>query len=485
MPSKRLKSFVEWRRPYVRGKLDSVAESGWAIVRPHGKHRWGFYDNDILLGESKSLDAAKKQGQTRLDQIKRWAPAARWSSAWEPITTAVVAGTADLLSPAGGDYSVRVVRSMADRARDAFLIFIDGEHRGTYPSKTSAMTEAARWVATQRPLQRKAFEEETRPAAVEYLQPRPSARAVGVPIGPSPLAGGWAKGTYVCTLVSPKSLSPVEIRSIGSRIIAGSPDGTRLFGSGYFGDEGDELGVDCTRQHMLPGLLNEQDRGKALGATLYIGGCITNTLYRHGDCTFSVEVGRSADASQVWASMVRHGLATGYSGAPREECEHLSIDDDVAEGLFDFEPDEVSIEPEEVYVCARGELLGNQMEYDTIAASGLVLHANDDLDDLVPIEPEVFAGLDLRYTHPELVSEWVWWGATEGTMAADDVNEEWLRRAVRGLPREARAIVRPELTFRARQLELDFGSAEQRPNPRAPNKMLKLWLKEYGPNSSW
>ena len=454
----------------------------WKIFARRGAHPRRFY------GESKSLRGAKKKAQTALKEsrIRDFS----WTGDWEPHPLVLV-HKEKLHSPHGGDYRIRILRSAPAEDRDPeYLLYIDGVFDTVSPHLDWLKDRARDYVRRKKPKQHKLVHGGATPSP---SPPRKSGGVLGVPWSATPAdrRARWKNGTYICTLIAPKSLSPVEIRVKGNKVLAGSPDGTRAFGVGYFGSEGDEMGVECTRQHMLPGLLNPEDQGKALGVALYLGGCITNKVESgwigEGDCTFSVEDNRSASASAVWDSMVIHGLATDYSGARKEACDHHYPDaDDLAANYLDINVDdieEVSLEPDSIYICAIGSVEGNQLLYDTVADAGLVLHSNGDpnIDDLQPTEPEVFNRLRYDFAPPELVVEWIFWGATSGTLDTDDVDEDWLRAAVRGLPREIRAIVRPELEFRVRQLEFDF---EARTNPRS-DRLAKLWMQEYGPRSRW
>jgi hypothetical protein len=245
---------------------------------------------------------------------------------------------------------------------------------------------------------------------------------------------------------------------------------------------------------MLPGIINPADIRKALGSVLYMGGCVVNKA--HGDssaedCTMSIDTPgeREPPATKAWETLVHNDQAERVTYSDERKCEYVDIADvfDPNEHrIFEEEVDtyDVNYDPSSFYACVDVNIYGNIMYFSTVAAEQFTLHAVEDLDgEIEPAEPGVFGTLDYRYSPPELVAEWVIWGAAGGFAEADpsDVDDAYVSAALGSIQdREFRNAVRTHLSHRLRQLELPLANPSRR-----RSKRFRLWLKKYGPNSDW
>ena len=327
----------------------------------------------------------------------------------------------------------------------------------------------------------------------------------------------WANAKYFCTLISPKGHQPVEIRNSTNHVLAGSPDGTRWFGEGYFDEDPDaarswaprvRLSDECRRQHMYPGVLRASDRGTSLGACLYIGGCVVNRGVPGADnsCTYSIVgdpdfpgvEGRTTDADIAWAGLVKHGLATEIPVGSFDACDEIFLSDHLDAGALagDYEGyDDAGFDPAYSLACATFEIDGNKIYFHTIATKQLVVHAADVYDGLIePLPAEAFGQIDFRYTPPELVAEWILWGGlgeglnrgrtSDGSSPvtlARAIDGSWASTALNAIKdKRLRAEVRNSLEIRT-QLELPL----QNPGRKRPSRAFKAWMRAYGPRSGW
>ena len=214
---------------------------------------------------------------------------------------------------------------------------------------------------------------------------------------------------YQCTLVAPKSMIPIAFFRLQATLYAFSPDLSRFIGKTYWGDDQYVDGEECTRQHMSPGLVGSRDKGRGLGTTMYLGGCLS---LRYNTCTYSMEGDRSAWADSAWESMRYHDLSTEEISSVnhyfQEEFDGDDLvpdDDQLGEQIlnnndvYDAEINEVEYEGS-IYarVAAYSTKEVDLLKEETILdSSGLVLH--DDADrDFTPIPPDGLAVIDWTHT---------------------------------------------------------------------------------------
>ena len=214
---------------------------------------------------------------------------------------------------------------------------------------------------------------------------------------------------YQCTLVAPKSMVPIAFFRLGGTMYAFSPDLSRYIGRTYWGDDQYVDGEECTRQHMSPGLASFRDKGKGLGTTMYLGGCLS---LHYNTCTYSIEGDRSAWADSAWESMRYHNLSTEEISSVnhyfREEFDGDDLvpdDDQLGEQIlnnndvYDAEINEVEYEGRiSATVSAYGSSEVDLLKEDTILeSSGLVLHVEDGRS-FTPIPPDGLAVIDWEHT---------------------------------------------------------------------------------------
>lgn len=119
-----------------------------------------------------------------------------------------------------------------------------------------------------------------------------------------------ARGTTACVaiLISPKTLLPVFISHYEHRLYVHDIAFGRVLVEGYYGDEDDNSGHDCLRQHMSPGSRDRSEREGGFGPLAYYGGAIVSAV-KGGGCIFSEEGHRSSAASRAWRNFHQQDLA--------------------------------------------------------------------------------------------------------------------------------------------------------------------------------
>jgi hypothetical protein len=249
---------------------------------------------------------------------------------------------------------------------------------------------------------------------------------------------------------------------------------------------------------MLPGLVDESDIGQGLGTALYLAG----NMVRASDvpsyeeaCTYSLENDRTSLASAAWGGLVKHGLATpeGESEDFSDKLDasyHLSTDD-LEEYFESDEYTDVEIGDISGYITVYGTRTspGNQMLWDTVKDSGLVLHLNTEDhsfedEDYTPPPPIAFAKIDWTHTPYTLFQDIVEQNAYEtGNDAKDYVLEvvtELNRAGKRRLAEYAKNSIREDDDEPRR--ETTFRGHTIRVNPSAKKafaKYNKEWLADY------
>lgn len=97
-----------------------------------------------------------------------------------------------------------------------------------------------------------------------------------------------------------------------------NPDRTRIYAIGYV-DESEYSRAGYMRQHMMPGLLNNVDRGNGIGPAMYYAGVLTIAcINKEFPGSFSPKkvpagsryAGRSTAADSTWQKMVEKKIAT-------------------------------------------------------------------------------------------------------------------------------------------------------------------------------
>lgn len=99
-----------------------------------------------------------------------------------------------------------------------------------------------------------------------------------------------------------------------------NPDRTRIYAIGYV-DEAERNKAGYLRQHMMPGLLNNVDRGNGIGPAMYLAGpllmaCLDSDILgsfspkKLGARPGSLYTGRSTAAALTWQKMIEKKIAT-------------------------------------------------------------------------------------------------------------------------------------------------------------------------------
>ena len=137
--------------------------------------------------------------------------------------------------------------------------------------------------------------------------------------------------TPVVTIISPLCKQPMVVTSykdsydVNTRHWLSAPDKSVVYAGGYEGQSYEDKyidGADYARQHMLPGVLNYNDRGKGCGPASYMAGPF---VARRRDSKFagvySYFGGRSKDAEAAWFNLIAHKTAEIRNESGRKETE--------------------------------------------------------------------------------------------------------------------------------------------------------------------
>jgi len=310
-----------------------------------------------------------------------------------------------------------------------------------------------------------------------------------------------ALNEYVGTVLAPKSLYPLAVytTSDGFRLV--SPDLKRYIGAAYYG--GNNQADDCIRQHMSPGLVDKSDRGQGLGTALYLAGNMVRASEVPSSeeaCTYSLENDRNSSASAAWGGLFKHGLASS-EGVTEHFSDEIDadrlglIDADDFEGYFEWRRSDkytgVEIDAISGHIRVEGTRTspGNQMLWDTVKDSGLVLHLNTEDHsfedkDYTPPPPIAFAKIDWTHTPYTLFQDIVEQNAYEtGNDAKDYVLEvvtELNRAGKRRLAEYAKNSI--QAAYHTGRRETTFRGHTIRVNPSAKKafaKYNKEWLADY------
>lgn len=129
---------------------------------------------------------------------------------------------------------------------------------------------------------------------------------------------------HIATILAPKSLTPVAIyASVTDNEIRGlSPDKKRVLGGGYHGYQRYRT---CVRQHMVPGVSMDADKGLGIGATFYLGGALVAKALKGSGCTYSRSDGRTVSAGGMWDNMAKRGLTTRTNERQRHRTEDITV----------------------------------------------------------------------------------------------------------------------------------------------------------------
>ena len=318
---------------------------------------------------------------------------------------------------------------------------------------------------------------------------------------------------YVGSIITPKIKAPVSVwvGKTSDVFLVTTPNQEYLIGSGYYGDH--EGPLNCTRQHMLPGLLDEEDRGTGLGTSLYVAGNMVvaaaedaggNFPWRMSSsrCTYSIEGDRSSDADRAWRTMRRHGLAEqvedeteGDEDFDDEVDASDYIDEYSVTESYEGREDGISVSDVDIRgtIRIRGTKTGtvtqeiDVMQFEEIRNSGLVLELSDYFDDPTDfkwVPPEVFGSLKWAQTPDDVFVRFA-----ESNTPSEEMKVDWIRAAACALIAQGDEY-RAELLLRTigeqRQLAM-FEDAVANPRRRNPDvcptifrKDSRAWEKQWG-----
>jgi len=321
---------------------------------------------------------------------------------------------------------------------------------------------------------------------------------------------------YVGSIITPKIKMPVSV-FVGrpsDRFIVTTPDRKLLVGAGYYGEHNGPL--NCTRQHMLPGLVDTRDQGTGLGTSLYIAGnmvvAAANEAGRKfpwrmdsSSCTFSLTGDRYSTADRAWTNMRRHGLATVEVEETEGEEEYEDetdisdfLDEDYITQSYQERGEGITISRVSIdgTVSVRGTKEGtvetevDVMFFETIRNSGLILDLSseyfEDDSDFRWTPPEVFGGLDWSHTPDATFLDFA--EANNPKSSDEERNRDWIRAAackLIGRGDDGRAELLLETIGEHRQLGM-FQEATSNPRrnpelcPTQFRKASSTWEKQWG-----